>query len=55
MLHCISKTQFENRERNMQKAIALLNGLKRIAPEQLVQKTQIFTNKSFLKRKHTQT
>jgi hypothetical protein len=35
MLRRKSKTQFENRERNMQNAIRLLNYLKRIAPQQL--------------------
>jgi hypothetical protein len=32
MLHSKSKTQFVKQERNTQKAIALLNYLKRIAP-----------------------
>jgi hypothetical protein len=34
MLRRISKTQFVKQERNTQKAIALLNCLKRIAPQQ---------------------
>jgi hypothetical protein len=38
-----SNTQFENRELNMQNAIALLNYLKRIAPQQLMLKTPVFT------------
>jgi hypothetical protein len=33
MLRCISKTQFENQEHNTQNSIALLNYLKRIAPQ----------------------
>jgi hypothetical protein len=43
-----SKTQFVNQERDMQNAIALLNYLKRIAPQQLMLRTQVFT-KTFLK------
>jgi hypothetical protein len=41
----ISKTQFENREYNTQNAIALLNYFKRIALQQLIQRTQVFTKK----------
>jgi hypothetical protein len=37
-----SKTQFENRERNMQNAIALLNYLKFIAQQQLMLRTPVF-------------
>jgi hypothetical protein len=48
MLPRKSKTQFVNQERNMQKAIALLNYLKRIAPQQLMLRKQVFT-KIFLK------
>ncbi len=43
-LHGKNKTQFENWERNMQNAIALLNSLKRIEPQQLMLITQFFTN-----------
>jgi uncharacterized membrane protein YvbJ len=41
-----SKTQFVKQERNMQKAIVFVNYLKRIAPQQLMLKTQIFTKKN---------
>jgi hypothetical protein len=40
-----SKTQFVKRERNTQNAIALLNYLKRIAPQQLTLRTQVFPKK----------
>jgi hypothetical protein len=50
MLRRKSKTQFATQERNTQNAIALLNYLKRIAPQQLMLRTQVFT-KIFLKRK----
>jgi hypothetical protein len=39
------KTQFVKQERNTQNAIALLN-LKHIAPQQLMLRTQVFTQKS---------
>ncbi len=39
--------QFVKQERNMQNAIALLNYLKRIAPQQLMLRTQVFTQKNF--------
>jgi hypothetical protein len=53
MLRRKSKTQFEKRERNMQNASALLHCLMRIAPQQFVLKTQIFTTffLSAMKRK----
>jgi hypothetical protein len=38
-----SKTQFVKQERNTQNAIALLNYLKRIAPQQLMLRMQVFT------------
>jgi hypothetical protein len=38
-----SKTQFVKQERNTQNAIVLLNYLKRIAPQQLTLRTQVFT------------
>jgi hypothetical protein len=38
--------QFLKQERNTQNAIALLNFLKRIAPQQLMLRTQVFTKKS---------
>jgi hypothetical protein len=50
MLRPKSKTQFGNRERNMQDAVALLNYLKRIVPQQLMLRTQVFPKKVF-KRK----
>jgi hypothetical protein len=40
-----SKTQFVKQERNAQIAIALLNYLKRIAPQQLMLRMQVFTKK----------
>jgi hypothetical protein len=44
-LHCKSKTQFVKQERNTQEAIALLNYLKRIAPQQLMIRMQVFIKK----------
>jgi hypothetical protein len=52
MLRRKSKTQFEKRERNMQKAIALLHCLMRITPQQFVLKTQIFTKKIFFAQRN---
>jgi len=43
MSHHKSKTQFANQERNTQNTIALLNYLKRIAPQQLMQRMQVST------------
>jgi hypothetical protein len=43
MLRSKSKTQIVNQERNAQNAIALLNYLKRIVPQQLMLRTQVFT------------
>jgi hypothetical protein len=40
-----SKTQFVKQECNTQKAIALLNYLKRIGPKQMMLRTQVFTKK----------
>jgi hypothetical protein len=40
-----SKTQFVKQERNTQNAIALLNYLKGIAPQQLMLRTQDFKKK----------
>jgi hypothetical protein len=40
-----SKTQFGKQERNTQNAIALLKYLKRIAPQQLMLRMQVFTKK----------
>jgi hypothetical protein len=48
------KTQFKGQERNAQYAIALLNYLKCIAPQQLMLRTQIFT-KFFLSAKNVST
>jgi hypothetical protein len=45
MLRCKSKMQFVKQERNTQNTIALLNYLKRIVPQQLILKTQVFTKK----------
>jgi hypothetical protein len=50
MLRCKSKMQFANQERNTQNAIALLNYLKHVAPQQLMLRTQVFTKKC-VKRK----
>jgi hypothetical protein len=41
-----SKTQFVKQEHNTQNSIALLNYLMRIAPQQVVLRTQVFTKKS---------
>jgi hypothetical protein len=43
MLHRKSKTQFVNQERNTQNAIPRFNYLKRIAPQQLMLRMQVFT------------
>ncbi len=43
MLRRKSKTQFVKQERNTQNTIALLNYLKRIAPQQIMLGTQVFT------------
>jgi hypothetical protein len=45
MLRSKSKTQFVKQRRNMQNAIALFNYLKRIAQQQLLLRTQVFTTK----------
>jgi hypothetical protein len=47
MLRSKSKTLFVKEERYTQNAIALLNYLKRIVPQQLMLKTQVFTQKIF--------
>jgi hypothetical protein len=54
MLRRKSKTQFENWERNTQNAIALLNHLKRIAPQELMLRTQVFTKKIQVQRTQVQ-
>jgi hypothetical protein len=46
MLRLKSKTQFANQERNRKNAIALLNYLKRVAPQQLMLCTPVFTKKN---------
>ncbi len=51
MLRRKSKTQFVKQECNMQNAIALLNYLKRIAPQQLMLRKQVFTKKMFKHKK----
>jgi hypothetical protein len=45
MLRRKSKTQFVKQERNTQNAIALLNYLKHMAPQQLMLRMQVFTKK----------
>jgi hypothetical protein len=55
MLRRKSKTQFVKQERNTQNAIALLNYLKRIAPQQLMLRTQVFTHKNCKVQKHHRT
>jgi hypothetical protein len=55
MLRRKSKTQFVNQERNTQNAIALLNYLKRITPQQLMLRKQVFTNKFFSAKNATAT
>jgi hypothetical protein len=45
MMQRKSKTQFVKQERNTQNAIELLNYLKRIAPQQLMLRTQVFKKK----------
>jgi hypothetical protein len=50
MLRCKSKTQFVKQERDTQNAIALLNYLKRIAPQQLMLRMPVFTEKIFLRK-----
>jgi hypothetical protein len=45
MLRRKSKPQFVKQERNKQNAIALLNCLKRFAPQQLMLRMQVFTQK----------
>jgi hypothetical protein len=54
MLRRKSKTQFLKQERNTQNAIALLIYLKRIAPQQLMLRMQVFTQQMFnlKERKH---
>jgi hypothetical protein len=52
MLRRKSKTQLEHQERNTQNAIALLNYLKRIAPQRLMLRTQVFTTKMFKGKEH---
>jgi hypothetical protein len=42
MLRRKSKTHFVNQEGNIQNTIALLNYLKRIAPQQLMLRKQVF-------------
>ncbi len=50
MLRRKSQTQIVKQERNTQNTIGLLNYLKYIAPQQLMLRTQVFTEK-FLMRK----
>jgi hypothetical protein len=53
MLRRKSKTQLENQARSTQNAIALLSYLKRIALQQLMLRTQIFTAKCLKRKKCT--
>ncbi len=46
--------QFAEQERNMQNAIALLNYLKRIAPQQLMLSPQVFTKVFLAQRSQVQ-
>jgi hypothetical protein len=50
MLRRKSRTQLVKQEHNTQDAIVLLNYLKRIAPQQLMLRTQVFIKKDFLAR-----
>jgi hypothetical protein len=54
MLRRKSKMQFVKQEHDTQNAIALLNYLKRIAPQQLMLTTQVFTKNFFAQRTHPQ-
>jgi hypothetical protein len=45
MLRCKSKMLFLKQKRNTQNIIALLNYLKRIGPQQLMLRTQVFPKK----------
>jgi hypothetical protein len=47
MLRRKSKTQFVKEQRNTKNAIALLNYLKRFAPQQLMLRAQVFTKNCF--------
>jgi hypothetical protein len=50
MLRCKSKTQIVKQECNTQNAIGLLKNLKYIAPQQLMLRTQVFTEKFFMRK-----
>jgi hypothetical protein len=52
MLRRKSKTQFVKQERNTQKAIALLNYLKPIVPQQLMLRMQVYTKKILKRKEH---
>jgi hypothetical protein len=54
MLRHKSKMQFAEQERNTQNAIALLNYLKRIAPQQLMLSMQVFTKNFLAQRSQVQ-
>jgi hypothetical protein len=49
-----SKTQFVKQERNTQNTIALLKYLKRIAPQELTLRTQVFTKHFYAQRRQAQ-
>jgi hypothetical protein len=51
MLRRKSKTQFVKQEHNTQNAIAVLNFLKRIAPQQLMLRMHVFTKQNFKAQK----
>jgi hypothetical protein len=55
MLRRKSKTQCVKPERNMQNTIALLYYLKRIAPQQVMLRMQVFTKKNFSTKNATAT
>jgi hypothetical protein len=55
MLRHKSKTQFVKQECNMQNAIALLKYLKRIAPQQIMLRKQVFTKKCLSAKNPTAT
>jgi hypothetical protein len=50
-----SKTQFLKQEGNTQNAIALLNYLKHLAPQQLMLRTPVFTEKFYSSENATAT
>ncbi len=55
MLRRKPKTKFVKQERNTQNTITLLNYLKRIAPQQLMLRTHVFTQKLYSAKNATAT